>query len=79
MRRFQVSYGEVDPREWMISLQNSILEKRSRRGKPSETKPSELRNASNAMMIQKHTPECALVSGNILKAREIEIIACPAK
>jgi hypothetical protein len=39
--------------KWMISLQNSILEKRSRRGKPLETKPSELRNASNAMMIRK--------------------------
>jgi hypothetical protein len=26
-----------------------------------------------------HTPECALVSGNISKAREIEIIACAAK
>ena len=64
--------------KWMISLQNSILEKRSRRGKPLETKPSELRNASNAMMIQKHTPECAPVSGNfsmISKAHEIEVLA----
>jgi hypothetical protein len=44
--------------------------------------PLELHNASNAMMIQKHTPECALVSGNfsmISKAHEIEDVARPEK